>query len=524
MNDYFFKIHWLAFALLIKLFAFCANAQAQEQVFDINEYVIEGNTTLDVIRIEEAVYPFLGPKKTIADAEGAREALEKAYQAVGYLTISVDIPEQRVGNGVIRLQVLEGKVDRLAVKGGLYFAASEIRRAVPELASGAVPNSNQVQAEVGALNKNPNRRVTPALKPGKTPGTVDVELSVDDNLPVSGALALSNFKNATGSALRLNADVRFENVGSNYFDNGHTLGLSLFTTPQKVKETQVWTVNYLIPTTNSGTFMAYAVRSDSASIEPVGSTLVQGKLRVLGLRYFFGLTERGSNRWNFSVGLDRKSNEQLVATPDGQGPIVYYPVTGTMNLAMGSAADQWKLDTTLIVGSGNGQRAEQEFAKRRLGASPNFSVMKIELANDRALSDKLRLRSRLGFHLSSAPLLNLEQASAGGYESVRGYYEAEQLGDRSAKASLELAYTFSSAQGFVRRTELLGFWEAAKLSVISPAVAQIDRFTLASVGLGARLKLASTVNLISELARPNKTTPQTRQGQWRFLTKLTYEY
>ncbi len=52
-----------------------AEAQADKPKFDIWEYQINGNTKLEVERIEKAVYPFLGEGKDIDDVEHARNAL-----------------------------------------------------------------------------------------------------------------------------------------------------------------------------------------------------------------------------------------------------------------------------------------------------------------------------------------------------------------------------------------------------------------------------------------------------------------
>src|SRR5262245_8674753 len=79
-------------------------AESEEKPkFDIFEYQISGNTVLPTLAIEKAVYPFLGPGKSIDDVQKAREALEKAYQSAGYLTVFVDIPEQTVEGGIVRL-------------------------------------------------------------------------------------------------------------------------------------------------------------------------------------------------------------------------------------------------------------------------------------------------------------------------------------------------------------------------------------------------------------------------------------
>ncbi|VFS88236.1 membrane protein [Pseudomonas aeruginosa] len=46
-----------------------AGAEPQRLV-DINEYVVRGNTVLDNRAIEAAVYPFLGPQRSLGDIEG----------------------------------------------------------------------------------------------------------------------------------------------------------------------------------------------------------------------------------------------------------------------------------------------------------------------------------------------------------------------------------------------------------------------------------------------------------------------
>src|SRR5262249_7908778 len=72
-----------------------ATAQPEAPKFDILEYQVEGTTVLPVLQVEKAVYSYPGEGKTIKDLEGARDALEKVYQAAGYFTVRVDIPEGR---------------------------------------------------------------------------------------------------------------------------------------------------------------------------------------------------------------------------------------------------------------------------------------------------------------------------------------------------------------------------------------------------------------------------------------------
>ena len=120
--------------------------------FYIREYRVEGARRLKSLEVEEAVYPFLGPARTPDDVEQARVALEKVYHDKGFQTVSVVVPQQDLRRGIIRLEVVEGKVGRLRVNGARFFLPSGIKREAPSLAEVNVPNMNQVFMEIVALN------------------------------------------------------------------------------------------------------------------------------------------------------------------------------------------------------------------------------------------------------------------------------------------------------------------------------------------------------------------------------------
>lgn len=501
-----------------------AQSTDAEPQFDVLEYVVEGNTRLSSLRIEEVVYPFLGLGKTLKDVEAAREALEKAYQSAGFVTVGVDIPEQSTIGGVIVLKVLEGKIDRVSIRGTKYFSASMIRERLAELKPGSVPDSNVVKTEIAQLNRNPNRKVVPALKPGKLPGTVDVDLTVDETLPISGSTTLSNFRpSSSKNWLRLGTDVKFENVGESFFGSGHTLGLSAFTTPQDLKDTQLLSMNYLVPTKASGTFLFFALRSKTESLSPVGAFLVQGQYTQLGLRYFYPLAEAAGSRLSLALGLDRKANQQTVAST-GSGALVYYPYTVGLNYQSGDSESSWKFDTTWIGGLGTNQINEQEFTRRRIGSSSDFGLLRLDGIHERNLGGQFRLKARVSAQLTSRPLINLEQAVAGGYDTVRGYFEAEQIGDQATRASVEANYALKTAGTSLKKADLIAFLDMARLDVISPAIGQTDKFLLASTGIGSRIRFGTTWQVVSDLAYPLRSVGQTQKGHLRLLARIVYEY
>lgn len=92
-------------------------------------------------QLERTVYHFLGPNKSIDNVEAARAAVEDLYRTNGYQTVAVDIPEQDVKNGVVYLQVVEGKVSRLRVKDSRYFRWARSRPACRNWPKAMCPTS-----------------------------------------------------------------------------------------------------------------------------------------------------------------------------------------------------------------------------------------------------------------------------------------------------------------------------------------------------------------------------------------------
>jgi hypothetical protein len=109
-----------------------------EQHFDVMEYRVIGNTALAVRDIERVLYPLLGMNKSLKDVEAARTALETYYHDHGYGTVFVDIPPQTVTDGLVRLRVTEGRIEREQIGGAHYFPERDVIAALPAAKPGTV--------------------------------------------------------------------------------------------------------------------------------------------------------------------------------------------------------------------------------------------------------------------------------------------------------------------------------------------------------------------------------------------------
>ena len=470
-----------------------AAPQTEVARFDVFEYRVEGTTLLPAITVEQAVYPHLGEAKTLNDVEQAREALEKAYHSAGFLTVLVNIPQQKVDGGVVRLTVTEAPVERLRVVESRYFSLGEIKAGVPQLAEGTVPNFSQMQKELAALNKSSDRRITPVLRPGKTPGTVEVDLKVQDQLPLHGNIELNDRYSQDTTRTRLSASLRWDNL----WQQQHGLGITVQTAPEAPDESKVFSASYTWPLASGNYLAFYAVKSDS-NVAAVGTLNVVGSGVIAGVRYILPLRSRRAGFFHTAtLGADYKDFEQsinLINGPGLEGPVAYLPFTLGWDGTWLDRAESGRGRTTKAGVAFNFQLRglvadEQEFADKRFLGRPDYAYLRGSFSHEEIWPAGWGATLRGSWQVASQALISNEQFAIGGVDTVRGYLESAALGENGLVLSLEArtpnyAHALSASLG---EFYLLAFLDGGEVRVRNPITAD-SRFTIASAGLGLRLK------------------------------------
>ncbi len=511
----------VASALLLGLAGLALQASAQtapaQPRFDILEFIVEGDTLLGSAAIERAVYAFLGPGRTVGDAEGARKALEKAYQDAGFLSVSVLLPPQRVdgAGGEIRLQVVQAQVEKLRITGAQFTLPSQVREAVPNLAPGVVPNFNEMQQELAQLaRRSADREVTPLIAAGDTPGTMNVELKVQDQLPLHGLLEVNNKQSQGTAAGRLEAGLSYDNL----FQRGHALGFNWFYSPKRPSEANIQSLLYHLPLGGAGDRLYLSLlHSDSNTPTPLGgATVSRGdtwRLRwrdeLPGLAGISHALSWGATLRNLR---DRNSDVAGIST---EAPSLRYPtLNASYELDLSGAAlggtpgRSTRLQGDLNVSVPGWSRRtvdcngtpRDQFACKRFQAGPGFQVLGLSVTHREPIGG-WSLLARLQGQFSDGPLVPSEQVVYGGSDSVRGYYEGEQSGDLGAAVRLELGAPAWAATDAVTLRGL-AFYDRALLRRLQALPAEVVTTQLASLGLGLRVETSFGLQAALFWARP----------------------
>jgi hemolysin activation/secretion protein len=492
-----------------------ADATAEAR-FDVFEYRVEGNSVLPAERIERAVYPFLGEKRSVADVESARLALEAAYRDAGYGTVLVDTPEQRVTEGIVTLQVTQAPVARLRVVGSRYYSQGRILEKVPALAEGQVPNFKVATEQLATVNRSADRRVTPLLRPGKAPGTTEVDLNVEDKAPLHASVELNDKYSSNTTRTRLLASVRYDNL----WQLEHSIGLQVQVSPQDTSQVRVVSGSYNVPA-GTGLWVFSAIKSDSNTVAGVGGTTVFGKGNIFGLRRVLVLDGNDTFNHTLTAGADYKNFKESVSVGGNAGfdtPIRYLPLSLSYSATLGDKEGSWQGGIGLTAALRGLLSNESEFADKRYKGQSNFSILKFDISRTQNLPRNLSLFGKFEGQVTGQPLISNEQFVAGGVDSVRGYLEATAVGDNALRGSIELRSGNLVAGGegaWLGGLRTHAFMEGAGLWLKSPLPQQDSRFGLLSTGLGLRLETRQYGSLSLDVGWPLREVGQTRKGAAR---------
>jgi hemolysin activation/secretion protein len=209
-----------------------ANAGATNgPAFAVRAYEVEGNTVLPKNMIDGILTNYTGPSVDVARVKQGLGELQLLYRNLGFATVSVTLPQQRLTNGVVHVKVVEGKLHAITVTGNRYFSTNNVWRALPSLRTNILLNTRWLQPELDRANANADRQIYPVIAPGPEPGTSDLTLQVKDRLPLHWHLDLDDKATPGTPLLRMDNAVQYNNL----WQYEHQVGLEYNFSPTLMK-------------------------------------------------------------------------------------------------------------------------------------------------------------------------------------------------------------------------------------------------------------------------------------------------
>jgi len=207
-----------------------APAATHTRTFQIRGYRIEGNTVLPPGRFR-FLAGYTGPAVDFQRLRQGLSELQLLYRDLGFATVSVTLPQQRLTNGMVLVKIIEGKLSNIKVEGNRYFSSNNVMRALSSLDTNILLNTRWFQPELDQANASSDRQIYPVISPGLEPGTTDLTLKVKDRLPLHGHIELNDKSTPGTPVLRLDSTLLYDNL----WQLNHQVGLEYNFSPQALK-------------------------------------------------------------------------------------------------------------------------------------------------------------------------------------------------------------------------------------------------------------------------------------------------
>lgn len=506
----------LAACLIFLPFNALAQQGVQSPKFDIAGFRVEGNSVLSATEVDAILQPYVGKQRDFADVQRALEALQDVYQRRGYGAVYVYLPEQRLEGGTIVLKVIEAKIDKITVTGNRYFSEANVRRALPDLKPGAVPNMVDIAENSRAANENPARQLQVVLKQSPTEGLIDAGVQVTDQPPLKPFVSLDNTGTPATGRERLGLGVQYANL----WERDHVATLQYITSPTDRDKVKVYSLGYRFPIPTWGDsvdlYAGYSNVSAAQTQTPAGALSISGKGTLAGGRYNLILRRRGEYEQRVLFGFDyRKFENQCslgsfgsagcISTAGNPGADVEtrpasIGYSGQLTQATRQAGFNVSYARNIPGGAHGG---DADFSAVRAPATAHYGVLRYAASASSAAFGNWTVRGNLQGQSSSNALVPAEQFGLVGYTAVRGFLERELAGDKGYLGNLEL-YTpdVGSALGWkTTGARLLAFYDAGVAQINEPVAGQADRTIASSWGLGLRGSYGRNVTLRLDVAR-----------------------
>lgn len=406
-----------------------------------------GNSVISHAELEKIAQPFIGKPILVSELENLRQKISEYYSEQGYVNSGAILPNQDFQNGIIKIQVIEGKLTHINVSGTEWLSPDYVSDRLQNNSNKSL-NINELRQSFQQLLLDPLiERMNGNLIPGTQRGESTLDVAVTRARPYQLTLSADNYRPPSiGSEEgKLSGWVR------NLTGFGDTVEGTLLYSAGSLGGSG----GFSIPLNSYDTRFNFHFDINNASVieEPLDAIDIRSEY----LAYEFGvvqpLIQTLNRNFNLGISFNVKENKTFMFKD--------YPFPYNEAANNGVTKDsvlRFSLDFT--------ERLEHHVFSARSTTSVGMRAFNTTWHQDKNLPDgnfvawlgqlqyagqvfdtggTLILRGDVQY--SDDKLIPMERFSLGGRYSVRGYRENEVVRDKGYVVSAEYRYPLFNDEG-----------------------------------------------------------------------------
>lgn len=475
---------------------------------------LTGNQAFSTEQLLARLGDYQGKSYDLAGMQDLANQLTRYYRDAGYPFARVYLPAQGLENGVLRLQVVEGRYGEVKTEGDATLAARAQAYLSP-LKSGDIIESASLERAALLLSDLPGVTASPIIRPGQQLGTGDLVVQVDRGDRVNGSVGLDNQGNRYTGQYRANAAL---SINSPFM-----LGDQITLRAQRTSESLNYgDVGYSAPLGSSGLrgrvgygYTGYELGKEFSDLDAHGTA----KVASVGLSYPL---IRSQSR-NLTIGIDflhKKLRDDYRAAEIEQNKFSNsVPIAAQFDVrdSLGGGgltygALSWTPGTLKL--DGNLATADSLSAN----SAGHYSKLNLDIARLQSVSSRWSLFGRFSGQWTNDNLDSSEDFGLGGPAGVRAYPVGEGYGDRGWLAQVEVRYAAGAVTPFA-------FYDAGRVEISSHPWQTGENFRrVAGAGVGARVAVGGWRGEATVAWRTDGGAPQSDSRDHKPLFWVSAQY
>ena len=456
-------------------------------------------------------YEFLQKPLTKQRLLDLKQEILMYYRRQGRPVVTLQIPQQKVTDGVLQILVIEGKLGQVKVEGNTHFKSHILRNYI-QLKEGQPIDSQILLTDVAWINRNPFRHVDVVFGPGDIAGTTDIRLLTNDSRPWKVYTGVDNTGYDKTSLIRLFTGANWGKI----FNLDHTFSMQLTHAPDI---RQFWSLigYYSMPLPWRHILSFYGgyshvhtkihPKSSETTSKQKSQTSPSGYSVQASTRYNIILKPIGTYLQDVIVGADyKRTNTGVDHGKEMQSPMSsnLTQLMSGYNGAFDSSYIKFALSADLFYSPGKWlpNQSSETYDPLHRGATPHYFYGRFSFTPVLRLPKDFSFALNLEGQVSTQNLLPSEQYGLGGHNTVRGYKERIVNADNAFFSSTELRsppLSFIGKRAFKDVLQLLLFLDYGIGGNVHQDLDKTSTQYLLSYGPGVRYNISPYMTFKADL-------------------------
>jgi hemolysin activation/secretion protein len=459
------------------------------QTFTVKQFQVIGSTVFSQKKLAEVLSDFINKPITFAQLLEVRSKITELYIQQGYITSGAYIPEQTLTDGVVKIEVIEGKLEDIQITGTRRLNSNYIRDRIA-LGASTPLNQKRLLESLQLLQLNPLiKNFSAELSAGSRIGFNLLTIKVTEADTFNTQIILDNGRSPSVGSFRRQLQVNEANLLG--------FGDSLSLTYSNTDGSNTVDASYSLPLNPRNSTLTFRYGTTSADIieRPFNILDIESAFQYYELTFRQPLVQTPNQEFALGITASRTESDVSSSVLEESGVPLYElspgaDTNGNTRVSALRFFQEWtsRNNQEVIAARSQFSLGIGAFNATINDAEPDsrFFAWRGQAQWARLLAPDTLLLIRGDVQLASTRLLASEQFGVGGINSVRGYRQDFLLRDNGVLASAQLRLPILRVPEWDGVLQVTPFVDVGTAWNNSSSRNENNTNTLASVGLGLR--------------------------------------